>query len=57
MKTLKNDCLTEIVRFYFFESLAGLGEKNKVLGKLENLMSKFENANAEMVSNKGNGEI
>ena len=57
VKTIKNDHLKEIFCFYFFESLAGLGNKDKLLGKLEHLMAKFDNVNAEMVSNEGNGEI
>ena len=57
VKTLKNDCLTEIVRFYFFESLAGRGNKDKLLGKLDHFMANFDNVNAEMVSNEGNGDI
>ena len=42
VKTLKNDRLKEIIRFYFFESLAGLGNKDKLLGKLEYLMANFD---------------
>ena len=56
-KTIKDNHLKEIIRFYFFESLSGLGNKDKLLGKLEHLMEIFDNVNAEMVSNRGNGEI
>ena len=57
VKTLNNDRLKEIIRFYFLESLAGLGNKYKLLGKLEHFIAKFDNVSAEMVSNEGNGEI
>ena len=57
VKTLKNDHLKEIISFYLFESLAGIGNKYKLFGKLENLMEEFDNFNAEMVSNEGNSEI
>ena len=57
VKTLKNDRLKEIIRFYFFGSLADLVNKDELLGKLENLMGKFDNVNAEMVCNEGNKNI
>ena len=57
VKTLKNDHLKEIIRFYFFYSQAGLGNKDILLRKLDHMMEIFDNVNAEMFSNEGDGDV